>query len=110
MTKLWLMVAIVALVLSAVQCAKEDDVGLDTREFMQARILTANQKRIVRKYLPNMFNTSAEGHHTYGHNRFNPRIFELRFAMHVLQMLAHRGSVRSLQVHEVWKVSANRER
>merc|ERR1711981_931416 len=35
MTKLWLMVAIVALVLSAVLCAKEDDVGHDTREFMQ---------------------------------------------------------------------------
>merc|ERR1711959_446658 len=71
MTKLWLMVAIVALVLSAVQCAKEDDVGLDTREFKQqekqARILTANQKRKVRKYLPNMFNTSVEGHHTCWH-------------------------------------------
>merc|ERR1711959_562571 len=64
MTKLWLMVAIVALVLSAVQCAKEDDVGLDTREFKQ-------QEK---------------------------------------QMLAHRGSVRSLQVHEVWKVSATQER
>ena len=39
MTKLWLMVAIVALVLSAVQCAKEDDVGHDTREFMQQESL-----------------------------------------------------------------------
>merc|ERR1712093_15140 len=71
MTKLLLMVAIVALVLSAVQCAKEDGVGLDTREFKQqekqARILTANQKRKVRKYLPNMFKTSVEGHHTCWH-------------------------------------------
>merc|ERR1712216_114077 len=105
MTKLWLMVAIVALVLSGVQCAEGDDVGLDTREFMQqeslynlsfnanlqerqsmssetedgsrrrrrrkwsgkAVILTANQKRMVRKYLKNMFTTSVEGHHTCWH-------------------------------------------
>ena len=39
MTKLWLMVAIVALVLSGVQCAEGDDVGLDTREFMQQESL-----------------------------------------------------------------------
>merc|ERR1711981_1223086 len=106
MTKLWLMVAIVALVLSAVLCAKEDDVGHDTREFMQqeslhnpsfnanlqerqagllsisgetedekprkmssikAAILTASQKRTVRKYLKNIFTTFVEGHHTCWH-------------------------------------------
>ena len=76
----------------------------------KAAILTANQKRMVRKYLKNMFTTSVEGHHTYGHNQFIPNIFELRFGMPVLQMLARRGNVRSLQVHEIWKVWAHQER
>ena len=68
----------------------------------KAAILTANQKRMVRKYLKNMFTTSVEGHHTYGHNQFIPNILALRFGgMPVLQMLARRGSVRSLQEHEI---------